>query len=355
MIKKSITVGIVVSSIENKGPINVVRAQITNSSATVRYVVISLTSRVSNSIVAELEADGATIVVLGRGGMLSGLGRMRTIVREYGIDVLHSHGAPADLFVALAFTGAKKMTTIHNCLLEDYLPLFGRVKGSLVFLLHVTACAFIPTKVACSVAVGRALTKHRIPNTVIPNGVNGEIYKPAEPAERANLRQKWSMTNRGATYVYCGSFIKRKNVEYLIRNLSLGPEDLFVLVGEGELLASCRGMVSDDPRYRFLGQVQSCSEIYKIADFFVSASFSEGLPLAVLEAYSCGANLILSDIPSHREVAMQCAEGTVTLFDLNADFSIDLPDPGTRGAARDVRVFSSEQMRDKYETLYATV
>jgi glycosyltransferase involved in cell wall biosynthesis len=39
------------------------------------------------------------------------------------------------------------------------------------------------------------------------------------------------------------------------------------------------------------------------ADVFVSASWGEGLPVAVLEAMACRRPVILSDIPPHREIA----------------------------------------------------
>jgi len=43
-------------------------------------------------------------------------------------------------------------------------------------------------------------------------------------------------------------------------------------------------------------------EYFTLADVFISASWGEGLPVAVLEAMACRRPVILSDIPPHREI-----------------------------------------------------
>jgi glycosyltransferase involved in cell wall biosynthesis len=68
-------------------------------------------------------------------------------------------------------------------------------------------------------------------------------------------------------------------------------------------------------------------EYFTSADLFVSASWGEGLPVAVMEAMACGRPVVLSDIPPHREIA----EGT--------DFiSLIKPDDVT-GFAQEIRKF----------------
>jgi glycosyltransferase involved in cell wall biosynthesis len=80
---------------------------------------------------------------------------------------------------------------------------------------------------------------------------------------------------------------------------------------------SLLGMVERDSVF------EHCSQ----ADLFVSASWGEGLPVAVLEAMACRCPVLLSDIPPHREIA----EGV--------DF-IPLVQPGdVAGFAREMKKF----------------
>lgn len=349
----TISVGIVLSALQNKGPVNVVRAQIANRlDKKIKYIVILLGNNVEQSIVDELQARNVTFHTLKGKGFLHQAKVLSDFVRQNQISVLHSHGATADLVTAFAKTRATKFTTVHNRLLEDYIPLFGYLRGCAYFLVHFLAYLLIPYRIACSTAVGDALAKYRLAHQVIANGVDTSVYFPVSPERREELRKKYRLSETGTNYIYCGSFIKRKNVEFLLKFLKLEPSDVFVLAGEGELLDECRTMVRGDDRYRFLGQISACAELYQASDCFVSSSKSEGLPLAVLEAYSCGARLLLSDIPSHREIAAKCGSD-VQLFSISdsegCTQQITLPDESSE---RSASVFSAERMAAGYESFY---
>ena len=70
----------------------------------------------------------------------------------------------------------------------------------------------------------------------------------------------------------------------------------------------------------FTGQVVNVADYLVNSDFFVSASFSEGMPNAALEALRCGLPCFLSKIPSHEELRDIVPKSAV-LFDLDATCS----------------------------------
>ena len=46
--------------------------------------------------------------------------------------------------------------------------------------------------------------------------------------------------------------------------------------------------------------VQDARVLYGAADIYIAASFSEGMPFALLEAIACGTPVVAADIPGHR-------------------------------------------------------
>ena len=109
--------------------------------------------------------------------------------------------------------------------------------------------------------------------------------------------------------VSVGRLIPRKNVTTVIRAFAKAgePRSRLVLVGGGEQQEPLQAEAAKaglDGRVTFTGLVER-DEVYRHiadSDACISASFGEGLPVAVLEAMACGRPVILSDIPPHREI-----------------------------------------------------
>ncbi|MNJ59421.1 Glycosyl transferases group 1 [compost metagenome] len=169
------------------------------------------------------------------------------------------------------------------------------------------------------------------------------------------LRLKLGIAVSGKVYFYSGSFNKRKNILSLLDKLVISDDDIFILAGGGHLFNECVEKYRNDDRYVFLGQLKSCKEYYQISDVCVSASLSEGLPLALIEAYCSGARLLVSSIPSHVEL-FELAKGVnIRLFDLDAP-SICYEDffysSEKNVVENQIAFFSAQRMSEKYYKLY---
>lgn len=86
---------------------------------------------------------------------------------------------------------------------------------------------------------------------------------------------------------------------------------------------------------------------------FIYPSLSEGLPLAVLEAASCGLNLILSDIPQHKVLNFPSVKYIDTLsIDLKQDFEDGV---GIKNRKFVEENFSAKQMVENYFKIYKSL
>jgi glycosyltransferase involved in cell wall biosynthesis len=89
---------------------------------------------------------------------------------------------------------------------------------------------------------------------------------------------------------------------------SLGQSSKLVFLGEGKLRPLVTSEIEEsglENQVALTGMIErdKVFEYYAKADLFVSASWGEGLPVAVLEAMACRSPVLLSDIPPHREIA----------------------------------------------------
>lgn len=113
---------------------------------------------------------------------------------------------------------------------------------------------------------------------------------------------------KGKYFLYVGNAYPHKNVEFLLQGFSTfhakHPEYRLVLVIKKDIfLKELRGKF-DEGYVSYLSDLSDADlgYLYKNATAFVSASLMEGFGLPPLEALALGTQVILSDIPSFREV-----------------------------------------------------
>ena len=69
--------------------------------------------------------------------------------------------------------------------------------------------------------------------------------------------------------------------------------------------------IAEDSNIKLIGAQPGTLEYLQISDFYISASYSEGFPTAVLEAMSVGVLPVLSDINPHIEMVSNLSNSCI--------------------------------------------
>jgi glycosyltransferase involved in cell wall biosynthesis len=315
------TVLSLVSTLERTGPVAVLKGIVQNyDPREFRPVIATLSSEREQTYIGEFRAKGIEILPLNLtrfGSMIGGISRLKEVVRAVGADVVHCHGFRADLLIARARLDACTVSTIHAVLRDDYILNYGKLLGRWMTHSHYHALRRLNAPVSVSTAVAEAAAKHRVPSRTILNGVDTERYRPAaSPEEYADSRAKLRAPAGTIVVLYAGALIPRKRPLEIIRcfkHSSISRDALLVIAGDGPLYDECRVAAEHTANVSLLGAREDLPELLRGADCLITASRSEGLPMALLEACASGVRIIASDIPPHREIGAMFPD-KVTLF-----------------------------------------
>jgi glycosyltransferase involved in cell wall biosynthesis len=144
----------------------------------------------------------------------------------------------------------------------------------------------------------------------IPHGVDPDLFRPASPGLRDEVCARHRLGGRYLLHV--GSLQARRGldtaIEALHRLRSRHPGLELVLVGKTE--HGWRAGLPDPSGVRQLGYVGEgdLAPLMSAAACVLALSRGEGFDLPLLEALACGAPVVASDIPPHREHFERWAE-----------------------------------------------
>jgi glycosyltransferase involved in cell wall biosynthesis len=159
---------------------------------------------------------------------------------------------------------------------------------------------------ACGVPAGRI--------ALIVNGIDPQRFAPADAALRAARRRELALPAAGRIWAYAGKLNRGKGLEFLVRvwrdYVAAHPGEHLVFIGSGgnqflsceaELRAAVQAHALESS-VRFTGYVTNVEAWLQAADAFLFPSENEALPLALLEALSCGLPAIASDVGGMRDI-----------------------------------------------------
>jgi len=271
----------------------------------------------------ELGVDYETLGLSRWKGLLYGPKQLRESVSEYDPEIIQTQGIRADTLSALFLSEYPRITTVRNYPYDDYPAKFGTVQGKAMAAEHIRMYRCIDHPVACSETIRDKIRSHGVHTTPIQNGVDTEVYSPVSDTQKAQLRENLDIPETATVFVSVGTLLPRKNPIDVMKGFQRADieNSLLLMLGDGPLQEDCEAVAAENDQIRIKGWVDNVSEYLGAADYYISASRSEGLPNTVMEALASGLPVCLSDIPQHREILDYNRDAGV-LFDVGAELMI---------------------------------
>lgn len=238
--------------------------------------------------------------------------RVGQLLRSHSYDLIHVHDAVVgNLFLLLLLVINPRLLSISIFTVHNSYENF-KLRNRLLLL---PIFALFQKVVCCSKAsyesfpwFYRFLAGRRL--TYVQNGMDIERVDRTLAAGAVHSdREVPSSKDEPFTIVSVGRLIPIKNPFTLLDAFidSDLADSRLVFIGIGPMQETLRAKaqaVGIGERVEFTGLL-SRNEVYQrlaAADLFVSTSYGEGLPIAVLEAMACQTPVVLSAIEPHREI-----------------------------------------------------
>jgi glycosyltransferase involved in cell wall biosynthesis len=298
--------------------------------------------------------------------------RLAKLLNEY--DVIHAHGWPVIMFVALAsfFSGKPQFILTEHSVTNRRRRPFLKWLDRFIYSRFDQVVA-VSQAVAESLQAWQPQIGHKI--TVIYNGIRMAYFKSAEP--KNEIRRQLGLDEQSPVIFASGNFRFAKGFDLLLqsmvtlidkyRNDNVADEKLPVLVitGEGELqlsMAELAQRLGIAENVRFLGFRKDMPVILKAADLFVLSSRWEGCPMVILESMALGVPILATGVGGVPELVIDNQTGQLIqsgsptelangIYDLlqNSERAACLAEQGQQ---RLTQSFSIEQKARAMTTLY---
>jgi glycosyltransferase involved in cell wall biosynthesis len=271
------------------------------------------------AVAEELRAAGVKVHVLDVGGKWSlalpgKLRRLTEMLRDEGIELLHTHLFHADLAGRLAMRKAGV--------------------GHLVHTVHVAEKRWRPWQFAFArwmrrrcdriVCVSPSVKQWHAERSglagdcyeVIANGIDVDAFSRDDVARR-KLREDWGVGDEDVVAAFVGRLDRQKGVDVLVAAIErlAGQEGRikFIIAGDGPqrpmVEEFCQAAAGEACEY--LGHVGNIRALLSAADMFILPSRWEGWPLALGEAMAAGLACVGTNVAGIRDVLTDGQTGLV--------------------------------------------
>jgi glycosyltransferase involved in cell wall biosynthesis len=257
-------------------------------------------------------AEGAGLCLAGKlpwrktKPIMSAARKLRDLIRQHRIDILHSHNCYADVvaLVARMMVPVKLVTTLY--VWGD----FGWKRNIIQWLNEQAVRRFDLVTVHCEDTLAQTLARGFRPERVklLISGFEADHHEMAAE-ERRERRRERGVSDKEVVLANIARFYPEKAHDSLLRSFreisARHPEARLWLFGVGPLEDDLRRLCTElglDDRVTFLGFVEDLPGILPLVDIQVHPSHMEGVALAVCSGMAAGLPIVASDVGGLREV-----------------------------------------------------
>jgi len=233
------------------------------------------------------------------------IGAVKKFIIEHKIDIVHTHNYKSDIIglMATELTGAKWIATHHGWVETDKkLKFYEKIDS------FILKC--VQKLVLVSSGMKQSFLRKNIKEArleIIDNGIPIEKFNCQ--TQNGNTRHLLGIGPEDCAIVIVGrmSFEKGHGVFLkaafeVVKNIK---KVKFIIVGDGALKEELKQKTRDlnlSDCVIFTGIRQDMPAIYAACDILVNSSYSEGLPMTILEAMASGLPVIATDVGAVGEV-----------------------------------------------------
>lgn len=298
---------------------------------------------------------------------LSGIFKLKHLIREQGIEIIHTHGYKSDIIGLLVakLAGIKCVSTPHGFENAPDLKLQFFIWLGCRSLRYFDAVAPL-SEGLCADIERIGVAKDRV--TFIRNGVDLDEVRTLETTNTKQIKRQPGEKIIG----YVGQLIRRKNISAMLATFdalySEHKNVRLVLIGDGshrtELEQEARALISGE-KIDFLGYRKDRLALVKEMDLFCMTSSLEGIPRCMMEAMALEIPVAAFRIPGVDQLVEDGKTGLLAEFDdvrglqlcwekllFDEDFSRHIAYSGRR---RIEKMFSGERMAEDYRLLYQKI
>jgi glycosyltransferase involved in cell wall biosynthesis len=239
--------------------------------------------------------------------------KIRRVLEENEVDILHTHGGIAGLFGRRAARKGKTPVVVHTLHGIHYLHYRNKALRYFSILLERRFSRLTDATIFVSEAdLGQGKRYKLVPGekmVLIRNGIDSSRFQETETSEKAKKELKWRLKLDPPIVGTVARLHRQKGIRDLMRAAGQihrgSPEVKIVVVGGGPLERALRKEAQKLGLERFfvmLGERPDAHALCSLFDIFVLPSLWEGLPLALLEAAAMGKPIVATDIDGVREV-----------------------------------------------------